>query len=122
MSLKHRVSRLRVQRAVLMRIRDEKDLAAWRRETRPLALAALEGHDALTAAHGQLWGDDHPEPASRADYLASLNAIIRGLNRTDELRLFQSPTVILTIGGILFLALLAGGGYFYYTLFIKPGG
>ena len=111
-------------RYLIARLREQRDLLArrkapgrkWLSQTKEVVAAVLSQNPEMTAAHGQVWEEE--TLAEQEIYLGDLETIIRTLNRTDEVRLSQNPVVIFTLLGILFMFLLAGGSYLYYSLVI----
>ena len=108
------ITRLREQRGLLATHKTPSE--KWRNQTREIMVIVLAQNPHLASEHEALWQQD---TAEKEIYLAALDRLIRGLNRTDELQLSRNPVVIFTLLGILFMFLLAGGSYLYFALVIS---
>ena len=122
-NMKILITRLREQRRLLERRGGVN--AHWLEDTRLLVRAVFDQRSDLAETHGGPWeqGFPHetdlsPEHLHEDFYGDALDRLIRALNRTDELCLWKNPVVLLTLLGILFLFLLAGGSDLYYVLFL----
>ena len=131
-AVKDLVARLRHQYRLLDRLQYARLSADWLAATREVVNRVFIDYPDLEQIHGPLWRQDpmasgsiDGKSASEATdpdwqaYRDSLNKMIRSLNRTDEVSYTNSPVLVLTFLGILFLLFLAGGSYLYYVFVVR---
>lgn len=91
--------------------------AAWMAETQELLGLIFEHREDLAADHQALW-QEVARHTDNTPLRTSLDKLIRSLNCTDELSFSDSPVIVLTGAGILFLLGLTGASLLYYVLFV----
>lgn len=119
--VKEYIYRLRSQKNDLKRFRHSDSLVDWFDKTREIVRSVLRVNSDLETLHGPVWEKKKRQTLTfedRAPFENSLDGIIRSLNRTEEVNLFKSPIVVLTLIGILFMLLVAGGTFLYFVFFL----
>jgi len=118
---KTHIAQLRNQKHQLKRFRSADSLAEWFDQTREVVLAVFKAHTELSVVHGSVWAEKDRAQLNfenRTEYENSLDGMIRTLNRVDEVTFFKNPIVVLTLAGILFMLLVAGSTFLYFTFFL----
>ncbi len=119
--VKEYIYRLRSQKHDLKRFRHSDSLVDWFDKTREIVRGVLRVNADLETLHGPVWEKKNRQTLTfedRAPFENSLDGIIRSLNRTEEVNFFKSPIVVLTLIGILFMLLVAGGTFLYFVFFL----